>query len=79
MTISEHDVTEALARRGRRKGDEWVLPPGHAYTEDQAKKIVRACLLLGIEVTGTITSDAWLAIALRIADFESRLARLEIK
>lgn len=75
--ITDQQVSEALAENARHSGGLWGLSvPGggwHWYSEDLARTIVKACLILGVGVTGTVTGEAWLIIAERLAAIEARL------
>jgi hypothetical protein len=79
MAITDEQVSEALHMHGEWDGGLWGLPiPGggrHWYSEAIARAVVKACLILGVTVTGTITGEAWLALAERVEAIEQRLDR----
>lgn len=54
-------------------------PDGTLYSERQAEDIVRACLMLGVNVTPVFTSAAWLAAVSTLADLDARVRELERK
>ncbi len=77
--ISEDDVTAALTEHAQRGGELYGLRvPGGGltwYTETTAREVVKACLLLGVPIAGTITSAGWLAIAERLVALENRIGK----
>lgn len=70
MAVTDEQVTDALQQHCQAEGGGWSLPlPGNGwrwYETDQARALVRACLILGIEVTGSPGAEAWVAVAARL-------------
>jgi len=79
--ISEEQVTEALDAAAELDADgRWRFArdpgwPPASYSDESARGIVRACLILGVPVTNTMTGEAWCTAVSRIAEIEDRLDR----
>ncbi len=77
--ISEDDVTAALNEHAQRGGGLYGLRVSGGglvwHSEPNARKIVRACLTLGVPIAGTLSAEAWLAIAERLVALENRIGK----
>ena len=77
MSITEDEITAALLAHARPWTDgRWVfthLP----HSEQSARGIVEACLMLGLPVTDLVTSQVWLALVYRVVDLQRRVDELE--
>jgi hypothetical protein len=80
VAVTDEQVSEALHMYGEEMSGMWglLLPGGRErnwYPEATARAVIKACLILNLPMTGsgTITGEAWLALAERIEAIEGRL------
>ena len=75
--ITDEQVTLALQQFGDQSTpDTWSLPSELGwvpYRTERARMIVKAYLILGVPIDGTITAAALLALAERIEAIEARV------
>ncbi len=55
----------------------WHFGSHFPHSKDDALRIVEACVTLGVPISDTLTSNAWLALVRRSAELEHRVTALE--
>lgn len=81
---TDEEVRQYLAQHGQLAGpaaydtNAWwrISDAGPYHREEDALAIIRACLMLGVPVTDTITSEMWLALVERVAQIERHFERM---
>jgi hypothetical protein len=78
--ITEQQVREALVANAERdENGRWGFHGGYPMHEEaSALAITRACLILGVRVTDTLSGTTWCAVVDRIAAIERRLETAEM-
>jgi len=77
--MDDDEVRAVLAANATLRNKRWHFHthPVHGYAEDEAMAMTRANLLLGLPITGTLTSDAYLRIAVLLDGIYRRVRALE--
>ncbi len=80
--LTAEQVRTALTHHATRDaGGLWTFHGGAPTyvrrTEESALAITRACLVLGLPVTDTLTGEAWARLVDTVADLRQRLSRIE--
>lgn len=81
MTPTDAEIRDQLDQHGHRtdSGRWWFSAPGDTHTEEEALRIVEACMKLGTPITDLVTSEVWLSLVSQLADMKDRLGELEHK
>ncbi|MGP4092964.1 hypothetical protein [Nonomuraea sp. KM90] len=75
----EEELRAALREHGHQTGDRWWFSSSNAtHTEEEALRIVEACLLLGAPVTDRVTSEVWWTLVSRVVALDKRVSELEL-
>lgn len=77
--MDDDEVRAVLAEAATLTNKRWYFHthPAHGYAEDEALAMTRANLLLGLPITGSLTSDAYLRIATVLDNLNVRVMALE--
>lgn len=71
VNVTEQDVDRALAEHTEQHDERYYFgATGFPHTLANARRIVRACLLLGTKPSDVVTADVWLTLVERVASLE---------
>lgn len=76
---SAEDVRTALDQNADSEDGGWRFHahPQWRYSDGEAYAMTRANLILGLPITGSLSANAYLRIAERLADLDARMRVLE--